>query len=82
MLLVFTIALVVMMFVRLKGAYVSGEATFDLRLPLWPFMALIWTATVSPATISARVIMLVQGGGLDSFEGIDLAEQAKNDDRR
>lgn len=83
-LFVFTLALVVMMFVRLKGAYASGEATFDLRLPLWPFMALIWTgAAVSLVTISARIIMLARGGGgLDSFEEIDLAEPAKNDVRR
>jgi TRAP-type C4-dicarboxylate transport system permease small subunit len=83
-LLAFTVALVIMMFVRLKGAYFSGEATFDLRLPLWPFFALIWAgAAVSLVTISARIVMLVQGtGGLDSFEEFDLAGPAGTDDKR
>lgn len=41
-LLIFTTLMAYMMFFRLAGAFSSNEATFDLRLPAWPFIALIW----------------------------------------
>lgn len=41
-LLTFTMLMAYMMYFRLASAYSSNEATFDLRLPAWPFIALIW----------------------------------------
>ena len=41
-LLIFTMLMAYMMYFRLASAYASNEATFDLRLPAWPFIALIW----------------------------------------
>jgi C4-dicarboxylate transporter DctQ subunit len=42
LLLVFTVLLSYMLFFRLTGAYLSNEATFDLQIPVWPFIGLIW----------------------------------------
>lgn len=41
-LLFFTVLLTVMGFTRLMSAYASNESTFDLRLPVWPMITLIW----------------------------------------
>lgn len=60
---------------RVAGAYASGEATFDLRLPAWPFLALIATGVaVSIITIGARILLIGAGrGGLDPHESADAA---------
>jgi C4-dicarboxylate transporter DctQ subunit len=42
LLLVFTVLLSWMLFFRLTSAYASNEATFDLQIPVWPFIGLIW----------------------------------------
>lgn len=47
LLFVFTVLLVYMMFFRVRSAYLSNEATFDLQTPVWPFMALIWLGFAS-----------------------------------
>jgi len=58
LLLFFTVLLTYQMFFRLRSAYLSNEATFDLRLPAWPFIALIWVGcAVSIVTITASVIL-------------------------
>jgi len=57
-LLFFTIMLAYQMYFRLTSAYASNEATFDLRLPAWPFIALIWVGCVfSVVTIAAGAIL-------------------------
>lgn len=77
-LLVFTVLLSWKMFDRVASAYRSGEATFDLRLPAWPFLALICVgATVAIFTALARIVIIAAGrGSLDHFES---AEQVVND---
>jgi TRAP-type C4-dicarboxylate transport system permease small subunit len=47
LLLVFTVLLAYMMFFRLRSAYLSNEATFDLQLRVWPLMGLIWVGFAS-----------------------------------
>jgi C4-dicarboxylate transporter, DctQ subunit len=47
LLLIFTVLLASMVFYRLSSAYVSNEATFDLQIPVWPFIALIWAGFAS-----------------------------------
>jgi len=76
-LLVFTCALVWMMLARVQSAGVSGEATMDLRLPAWPFMALIWAGFLaSIPAILARLIFVVTGqGSLDHFDPADAVEE-------
>ncbi len=64
------------MMTRVTSAYDSGETTFDLQLPVWPVMALIWLGVaVSMLTILARALMIaVSGAGLDDFEPADAAQ--------
>ncbi|MGR3452569.1 TRAP transporter small permease [Pseudooceanicola sp.] len=75
-LLVFTVLLVWMMFARVRSAGLSGEATMDLRLPAWPFMAVIWAGfLVSIPAILARLILVVTGRGtLDQFDPAETPE--------
>jgi TRAP-type C4-dicarboxylate transport system permease small subunit len=47
LLLVFTVLLAYMMFFRLRSAYLSNEATFDLQIRVWPFIGLIWIGFAS-----------------------------------
>jgi C4-dicarboxylate transporter, DctQ subunit len=42
LLLLFTVLLSCMMYFRLTSAYASNEGTFDLQIPVWPFIGLIW----------------------------------------
>lgn len=77
-LLLFTIVLCFKMFDRLMSAAQSGEATFDLRLPVWPFIALVFAGAVaSVLTISARIVLMASGQGtLDNFEPVDTGGRA------
>jgi len=38
----FTVLLTVMTYTRVISAYHSNESTFDLRIPVWPMLGLIW----------------------------------------
>jgi C4-dicarboxylate transporter, DctQ subunit len=61
-LLVFVGLLVWKMYGRVHSAWRSGEATFDLRLPVWPIMGVIWLGAVaSLGTVSVRIWMLATG---------------------
>ncbi len=75
-LLLFTLLLTWKLFERTASAARSGEATFDLRLPAWIFLGLIWVGVaVSILTILARLIIILRGrGGLDHFESAEIAE--------
>jgi C4-dicarboxylate transporter, DctQ subunit len=55
LLLTFTVLLSYMMFFRLRSAYLSNEATFDLQIPVWPFIGLIWAGFTAAivTTVSA-----------------------------
>lgn len=76
LLLAFTILLVWKLLDRVESTFHSGEATFDLRLPVWPFMVVIWLGVAaSVLTILVRIILLFidKGNTLDHF---DSAEDA------
>lgn len=61
-LLGFTIVLAWKIQGRVSGAMASGEATFDLRLPVWPMLGLIWLGIVAAVvTTAARLLALVVG---------------------
>lgn len=50
------------MLARVESAARSGEATFDLRLPVWPLMALIWAgAAAAVVTVLARLALIWTG---------------------
>lgn len=58
-LLLFTIVLAWKMFDRLDAAYLQHEATFELRIQVWPFMGLIWGGVVAAIfTSAARLIRI------------------------
>ena len=67
---------------RMLSAMASGEATFDLRLPVWPFLALIVAgAAVSIVTIAARLLIVATGrGGLEGFDAVDIHLEAERRD--
>ena len=61
-LLLFTLLLAWMLLGRVGSAYASNEATFDLRLPVWPWLALIWLGVIaSVVTISTRIVLVLLG---------------------
>ena len=54
-LLLFTVLLAAMLLGRVESAYASNESTFDLRLPVWPWLAAIWLGVASVFTIVSRL---------------------------
>lgn len=61
-LLAFTVLLAWKIQARVAGTLASGEATFDLRLPVWPFLGLIWLGVVAAVlTTFARLLTLLTG---------------------
>ena len=82
----FTIVLFWKMSARVASAFASGEATFDLRLPVWPLLALITAGVgVSIVTIAARTLLIATGrGGLDPHEAVETSsdESEAHDERR
>lgn len=63
-LLVFVVLLSWKMAERVASAYASNEATFDLQLPAWPFLGLIWLGAVaSIGTVSVTIFLLATGRG-------------------
>ena len=76
--LVFVVLLAWKMFGRVESAYRSGEATFDLRLVVWPLLGLIWTGTAAAVlTVAARLVLIVlHGDALDHAERLDRDEEA------
>jgi len=63
-LLLFTVLLAWKLGERLESAFASHEATMDLRLPVWPWLAVIWLGALASAfTIAARIVLLLRPGG-------------------
>lgn len=61
-LLFFVVLLAWKMLGRVESAMQSNEATFDLRLPVWPLMMLIWVgAAVTIVTVIARLYLIAAG---------------------
>lgn len=47
---------------RVTSARASGEVTFDINLPVWPFLALIWAGVLaSIVTVAVRIWLLATG---------------------
>lgn len=69
-LLLFVVLLTWKIFARVLSAMRSNEATFDLRLAVWPLMALIWLgAAATIVTVSVRLYLIIAGRGtLESIE--------------
>ena len=69
-LLVFVVLLVWRMQGRVMSAWRGNELTVDLRLPIWPMLAVIWLGAVaSLGTVTARIFMLATGRA--SIDGPD-----------
>jgi C4-dicarboxylate transporter, DctQ subunit len=61
-LLLFTLLLAWMLLGRVESAYASAEATFDLRLPVWPWLAAIWAGVIASVfTITSRILLMLMG---------------------
>jgi C4-dicarboxylate transporter, DctQ subunit len=61
-LLLFTVLLAAMLFGRVESAFASDESTFDLRLPVWPWLAAIWLGVLAAAfTIASRILLMLLG---------------------
>jgi len=56
LLLVFTGLLAYQTFFRLMSAYVSDEATFDLQIPVWPFIGLVWIGFASAVITTVAAV--------------------------
>jgi C4-dicarboxylate transporter, DctQ subunit len=63
-------------FERVLSAMRSNEATFDLRILVWPILLLIWIGVAtSMVTISVRIYLLIVGKGeLESSDDAELGE--------
>ncbi|TCK16391.1 TRAP transporter small permease [Marinobacterium mangrovicola] len=60
LLLIFTAVLAWKMFGKFLSSHASGETTFDLRIPLWPFVFAIWLGLVGAIiTTLYRIIQIV-----------------------
>jgi len=47
---------------RVESAFASNESTFDLRLPVWPWLAAIWLGAVASVfTIVSRLVLVLLG---------------------
>jgi TRAP-type C4-dicarboxylate transport system permease small subunit len=61
-LLLFTLLLAWKLLGRLESAFASNESTFDLRVPVWPWLAAIWLGVVASVfTIATRILLMVLG---------------------
>ena len=61
-LLLFTVLLAWKLLGRVESAFASNESTFDLRLPVWPWLAAIWLGVVAAVfTITTRILLMVLG---------------------
>ena len=62
MLLLFAVLLAAMLLGRVESAFASGESTFDLRLPVWPWLAAIWLGVLASAfTVASRILLMLLG---------------------
>lgn len=80
-LLIFTALLAWKIAERVFDAYSGGDVTMDLRLPHWPFFAVIWFGIAAALfTTAYRVWLIVMhGDDLQEYDAIDpkLLEESK-----
>lgn len=81
MLLFFVTLLTWKMFERVESAMRSNEATFDLRISVWPLMALIWAGTaVTIITVLVRLYLVATGRGeLEHSESSEFGDEPNGD---
>lgn len=75
-LLVFTVLFCWKLLGRVDSTLTSGESTMDLRMPIWPFMIVIWLGVLASVfTIFARIVLLVidKRNTLEHFDSADEA---------
>ncbi|WP_309082966.1 TRAP transporter small permease [Chelativorans sp.] len=60
--LFFTVLLAVMTYTRVTSAYASNESTFDLRLPVWPMLGLIWLGCAASVITLIFALSRVRAG--------------------
>lgn len=75
-LLFFVILLTWKMFDRVESAMRSNEATFDLRISVWPLMSIIWAGTAATImTVVMRLYLIATGRGeLDPSDKNEFGE--------
>ncbi|MDJ0932773.1 hypothetical protein [Breoghania sp.] len=74
MLLLFTCLFAWVMLSRMESYYSSAQVTSDLRMPVWPFFALMWLGVAVPVlTVFLRIVLMVidPRRGLDHYERLD-----------
>ena len=75
-LLLFTVLLAWMLLGRVQSAFASNEATFDLRLPVWPWLAAIWLGVIaSVVTITTRIVLMLLGAAPAEQPAVERAPQ-------
>lgn len=77
-LLIFTCLFAWMLLSRVESYYSSGQVTSDLRMPIWPLIALMWVGVVaSVVTVLSRIILMLidSRSGLDHYDRIDETDE-------
>ncbi|PTW52947.1 TRAP-type mannitol/chloroaromatic compound transport system permease small subunit [Breoghania corrubedonensis] len=80
-LLVFTCLFAWMLMSRVGSYYASGQVTSDLRMPIWPFFALMWLGVAaSVLTVFLRIVLMLLDPrrGLDHYERLDADDAGEN----
>ncbi|MCI5073851.1 TRAP transporter small permease [Oricola sp.] len=77
MLLFFVTLLTWKMFDRVESAMRSNEATFDLRISVWPLMSIIWAGTAATmVTVVMRLYLIATGRGeLEHAENSEFGDE-------
>lgn len=61
----FTVLLTIMTYKRVVSAYLSNESTFDLRIPVWPMLGLIWLGCAASVITLLFAFSRARSGGDD-----------------
>lgn len=74
-LLLFLLVFTYMLYVKVLSGYASGEATYDLRLKLWPFhLAMALGILFATLLVAVRLFRLVRGENVEREHKIEHAE--------
>ncbi len=59
-----------MLFSAVESAFASGQETFDLRLPVWPFYGLAWLGVAAAfLMVLSRLVLIVGFGAAPQEDG-------------
>ena len=72
-LLVFTALMTWKIWERVDETMAGGDATMDMRLPLWPFFLAIWLGLLAGLFTNAMKVWRIfrEGSDLEEFDGVD-----------